>query len=186
MRPAYTWLIADTHLNHDAICRPDFENRPLDHGERVRKSCRNLVAPQDTLIHLGDVIFYHADDLYGWLSSIPARAKILVRGNHDKGHSDSWFLDRGFDAVCDGMIYKGCLLTHAPVRDHGFPLNIHGHWHSMPDVPEWYDLARYFRVSLEWQNYAPVRFDEIPQTQNPRCKSLPGCWRPYDNLPADL
>lgn len=177
MRPAYTWLIADTHLNHDAIC--EYAGRPLDHGDRLRAACRRLIAAQDTLIHLGDVIFYHAETLADWLAGIPATIKILVRGNHDKSHSDVWFQRAGFSTVCDGMIYKGCLLTHAPVRDMCFPLNIHGHWHSMPDVPEWYDLARYFRVSMEWQDYTPIRFDHIPQTRNPRCKSLPGLWRPY-------
>lgn len=179
MRPAKTWVIADTHLNHYAIC--EFENRPQDHGEQMQKHLRQLVAPQDTLIHLGDVIFYHTETLAPWLAAIPCRKKILIRGNHDKGHSDSWFMARGFDWVCEGMIYRGCLLTHAPVRDHEYPLNIHGHWHSMDGYPEWYRLDRYFRVSMEWQQYRPVEWYDIPGTQAAEKLGLPGLWRrPFD------
>jgi calcineurin-like phosphoesterase family protein len=51
-----TWIIGDTHLYHDNIVK--YCNRPEDHTEILIKNLQDMIHEDDTLIHLGDVIFY--------------------------------------------------------------------------------------------------------------------------------
>ena len=80
MRQSISWLITDTHWNHDAMVT--LCNRPVDFGSRLMSNLRHMLAPQDLLIHLGDVIFYKYPDLLDMMNSINGR-KILLMGNHD-------------------------------------------------------------------------------------------------------
>ena len=49
------WIIADTHFYHENIIK--FENRPLDNVEQIIANWNKVVADEDLVIHLGDVIF---------------------------------------------------------------------------------------------------------------------------------
>lgn len=169
MRPAYTWILSDTHWHHDAICRPDFESRPADHLEVTLANCRRLIAKQDELIHLGDVIFYKNERLKEYLGSIECLRKILVRGNHDK-KSRHWYESNGFDFACDRIDLSNCqgitaTLTHIPLPE--VPpghINIHGHWHSMGErtgYPYWWGRQTHYLVALEINGYKPERLDSI-------------------------
>jgi calcineurin-like phosphoesterase family protein len=103
-----------------------------------------MVAQDDLVYHLGDVIFYRGRELAGILSALPG-TKVLVRGNHDLRRSSQWYLDRGFAAVCEGSVLvqyntkserKYALLSHIPTV-FGEILNpdidnIHAHFHNNP------------------------------------------------------
>lgn len=158
-RPAFTWVISDTHWFHDRICRPDFENRPTDHMERVVRACRHLVKPQDLLIHLGDVIFYQHNVLKPTLDSFPCR-KVLTMGNHDK-KSRGWYMRNGFDFVCDSFILDEVEFRHIPYPEPNVYRLVHGHWHSLPSRPPWWNPIDYRLISLELDGYAPQRLESV-------------------------
>jgi calcineurin-like phosphoesterase family protein len=137
------WLISDTHFYHKNIIK--FENRPLDHNEKIIENWNKVVSDDDLVIHLGDVIFGmdKFETLKKVLGSLNGK-KVLCRGNHD-GYPESswgkwdWFMDAGFDAVMDYFVYQDMAFSHAPLTPlpltarygYGKPvrLNIHGHFH---------------------------------------------------------
>lgn len=137
------FVVSDTHFYHENIIK--FENRPLDNVEQIIKNWNSMINDHDIVIHLGDVIFGHGKDVE--LPKLMARLngrKILTRGNHDsypesKWGSWDWFMERGFDFVCDYFIYGDIAFSHAPLTPLPFQspnnykepvrLNIHGHLH---------------------------------------------------------
>lgn len=164
MRNPYTWLITDTHWN------ADFKGfRPLDYSQRIVKNCRKVIAPQDALIHMGDVINDRPGELEGYLGSINCRTKILLRGNHDM-NKDTWYLNKGFNLVCNQLVIEDMLLTHIPQKPNGTRINIHGHFHDNPlekcfsfepHLKEIYDPNYHRLLAMEKTNYCPVRLDEF-------------------------
>lgn len=167
MRDHYKWLITDTHFNS----KSDFKgHRPANYQEKILHNCRYYVAKQDILIHLGDVIDYQLSDIYLLLESIPCKTKILIRGNHDR-QSDNWYLNKGFDFVCDQIILGDVLLSHIPQKPvAGTRINIHGHFHDNgfercfqfePHLKEFYDTNYHKLLAVEYTNYNPVRLDEF-------------------------
>lgn len=163
------WLIADTHYLHDKVCK--FSKRPDDFADQIRKNWQHLVQPQDTIIHLGDVIFGNKQQLTDILKDLPGQ-KILVRGNHDKSHSDTWFLDAGFSFVCQIIVINNIILSHRPAF---LPLqekhiNIHGHFHNMPKK-KWESALidrlteNHYLLSIELVNYTPILLNEAISKQ---------------------
>lgn len=163
------WLISDTHFNHGKIAT--YCDRPADFTERIIANWTRMVAPDDCVIHLGDVFIGRVD---GWNEIWPRLTgrKILVRGNHDRQRSPSWWMRHGFDAACDGMILRNCWLTHEPaaVCPMECDINIHGHlhniWHGfrayggiLPETKLRRDWQRLF--ALEYTNYSPVEFQKF-------------------------
>lgn len=165
-----TFLISDTHLNHANIAT--YCDRPTNFTELILKRWHERVQQDDTVIHLGDVMIGPRTDQ---MFSLPGR-KILVRGNHDRNKSCSWWMDNGFTFACDGFLFRNCWLTHEPAtsRPGGCELNIHGHLHNI-----WHGFApnagkeekamseghlrnawqRLF--AIEYTNYYPIEFDEF-------------------------
>jgi calcineurin-like phosphoesterase family protein len=173
-----TYLISDTHLNHDKIAT--WCKRPEDFTEQLNKNIQHIVKPTDTLIHLGDVGIGNKHEYMKTVRSWPGK-KILVRGNHDN-ESLGWYVDNGFDFACDGMIYRKMWLTHRPwltPLPEGTLFNIHGHLHNvwdgfLPDDPkkrqdEFVVAVLTGRLLFPWQRlfaveytgYAPVEFDKF-------------------------
>lgn len=147
---------SDTHFGHEKLIT--LSDRPDDFGSRIMKSLKQNSG--DLLIHCGDICIGH-DDM--WVMSYMSAAdkfkrKILVRGNHDN-KSDKWYLERGFDFVCESFTAKffgkQMLFSHIPILRNDvfwtphFPpeINIHGHMHggghrgSIPGSDYLYDLA---------------------------------------------
>lgn len=175
------YLIADTHFNHDKI--KTYCDRPENFTETIVKRWQETVKSEDVVIHLGDVFIGPKDGWEPVRLSLPGH-KILVRGNHDRGHSNTWWVDKGgFDFSCDGMMFRNCWLSHEPAKiwPEGTVYNIHGHLHNVwdgfhPDDPKvttadesfikpWetkqlmYEKTRLFAV--EYTNYRPVEFDKF-------------------------
>jgi calcineurin-like phosphoesterase family protein len=158
MRPAKTWIVTDTHFNHKAMVLNGW--RPADYEARLMKNWSHLVAEQDKVIHLGDVIIGMNGTLKDLLDCLPGR-KYLVRGNHDH-ESDDWYMSHGFDFACQGLVYGGVYFSHAPsfTLPFGTDLNVHGHLHDMKhrgdNIPAHCKL-----LSMEFTDYCPVLFDEF-------------------------
>jgi calcineurin-like phosphoesterase family protein len=172
------YLLADSHLKHEMMKTHCL--RPANFTELVHKNCMNILRDDTTLIHLGDVGIAKAEDWLWMITAWPGR-KILIRGNHDRAKSCSWWMGHGFDFACDGMRFRNCWLTHEPdtSRAGGCDLNIHGHLHNIWDGfhatkrpsdvvdSEWTRLQKQLKFpwqrlfALEYTNYMPVEFDKF-------------------------
>jgi len=165
----------DTHFGHDRLVtmgagrHPKFADKILD---SIKKNSGDL------LIHCGD--FCIGEDERWMREYMEAakgfRRKILVKGNHDH-RSDSWYLERGFDMVCESMLCKyfgkQILFTHMPARKDReywsphFPpdMNMHGHLHGDGHrgerSPEVYDRNYYYDLAPDIHNYEIVNIQKI-------------------------
>lgn len=152
------YVISDTHFGHKNICKYEPIHRPFscieEHDEALVKYWNEVVHPNDTVWHLGDVLFGHsAFETLGRLNGI----KRLVMGNHD--HYPAVEYMKHFRSIHGVAEVRGCVLTHMPINPSQFyryKLNLHGHTHStvLPD-------SRYVCVSVEQTNLRPVLLDQI-------------------------
>ena len=166
------WLISDTHFNHSKIL--EFTQggrsiRPFSNVDEMNQTMldnwANTVKPQDTVIHLGDVLF--GENKVEWLEAnfakLPGK-KRLVLGNHDNPkHLAPFFKDM---QMWIDMSDKGLLFSHTPQHEstlaesHRFGdkplLNVHGHIHTNPS-PE----GPYKCVCVEQTYYKPVNIEEL-------------------------
>jgi calcineurin-like phosphoesterase family protein len=142
------YIIADTHLKHEKM--KTYCQRPSNFTEVEHRNIMNTVTEKDTLIHLGDVGTGKYQDWEWMIQAWPCR-KILVRGNHDRARTCSWWMEHGFDFACDSFVLRNVLLTHEPANaviksngnrpygalEEGLPegcvLNVHGHLHNIWD-----------------------------------------------------
>lgn len=128
---------ADFHLGHDKLI--EYNSRPKDFTEKIVKNFYHDIQEGDVFIFLGDFCIgrdgYWHDSLFFNLKNFK---KILVKGNHDRC-TDSWYLDHGWDCVCDSLHVKrygkDILFTHRPVSEQaldilGCDINIHAHLHN--------------------------------------------------------
>ena len=166
------WLISDTHFNHSKIL--EFTQggrsiRPFSNVDEMNQTMldnwANTVKPQDTVIHLGDVLF--GENKVEWLEAnfakLPGK-KRLVLGNHDNPkHLAPFFKDI---QMWIDMSDKGFLFSHTPqhpstlAESHRFGtgkvLNVHGHIHTNPS-PE----GPYKCVCVEQINFTPLDIEEL-------------------------
>jgi calcineurin-like phosphoesterase family protein len=167
--PIKVYLISDTHFNHANIAT--YCDRPKDFTEILIRNWKNTIKSEDCVIHLGDVFIGKVD---GWRQIYPALPgrKILIRGNHDRQRSLTWWMQNGFDAAVDAMEFRNCWLTHEPNGlVNSCTLNVHGHlhnvWHGfLPDGEKSggiYTMHMAFQrlFAVEYTNYMPVEFDKF-------------------------
>jgi len=171
------WLISDTHYNHGNIAT--YCDRPKDFTYRIVKNCKQIIKPNDLVIHLGDVFIGNLKDYDHIWQNLPGRW-ILIRGNHDRKHSISWWMEHGFQFACDSMIFRAMWLTHEPANSlpEGCAYNIHGHLHNIWDGfhpngsieqadEEQMRLRKELKhpwqrlFAIEYTNYMPVDFDKF-------------------------
>jgi calcineurin-like phosphoesterase family protein len=165
------YLISDTHFNHANIAT--YCDRPEDFTETLIKRWAATVKPEDQIIHLGDVFIGKPE---GWDAIWPRLTgkKTLIRGNHDRKRSSTWWMTHGFDSAVDSLILRRCWLTHEPATElpPGCILNIHGHlhniWHGFE--PHHGDvLKQSTKLNNTWQrlfaveytDYRPVEFEKF-------------------------
>lgn len=123
-----TYLIADTHYNHDKM----LDYRPKGWEAILADNWNKIVKPEDTVIHLGDVIFRRQSELKTILGGLNG-VKILVKGNHDT-KPPAWYQKAGFSLVCSRLeLSNKIVLTHEPLKRFN-GVNIHGHNHGAPKI----------------------------------------------------
>jgi calcineurin-like phosphoesterase family protein len=169
------FLTADTHLNAANIAT--YCDRPANFTDIILKRWNERVRPEDTVIHLGDVAIGKKEHIKPQLALLNGR-KILIRGNHDWHSSLSWWTDNGMDFACDGMVFRGCWLTHHPAHKlpYGCNINIHGHLHNIWDgfhpnkgkcapgcsqSPKSLQFPWQRLFAIEYSNYYPIEFDSF-------------------------
>ena len=173
------FIIADTHFGHKNIIDFEKDARPFatieEHDEALVDRWNSAVNKNDTVWHLGDVLFGEASfKTLGRLNGV----KKLVMGNHDH-YPMAKYLEH-FSQVFGAVKYRDCIMTHVPVHPNQFgrfQTNIHGHLHSLVvlESPS-YDYAmrpvledipdiRYICVSAEQINLTPILFDTLLETR---------------------
>jgi len=165
------WLISDTHFNHsdiltfsDKIGKPVRDFSSVDTmNQCMMDNWAKVVKPNDTVYHLGDVLFGHnkVDWLQANFDKLPGK-KHLVLGNHDNPK----FLLPFFKSIQLWVEIGQLVLTHAPLHSQtleerhrwgeGAVLNVHGHTHTNPS-PQ----GPYKCVSVEQINYTPIHIEEV-------------------------
>lgn len=167
-----TYLITDTHINHSAI--QEYCNRPKDFEQKIINQWKSTVNDQDIVYHLGDVTWGSQDNLKQIMEQLPG-TKILIRGNHDRSHSNNWFIRAGFAAVLEKAQVSKVILSHFPAIlspeeiDYGI-INIHGHFHN--NAPKRWEntlkeriTSNHFLMILENTRYAPILLEKARKGQ---------------------
>lgn len=168
-----TFVISDTHFRHGRIIK--YCNRPFHSVEEMNECLvRNwnaVVAPADTVYHLGDFGF-------GDLSEFRSRLNgdiHLIQGNHDS--STTWNTFTFVSRQKHRLLNVGglrVLLIHYPIHqpeyqkiipDCEFDVCLYGHVHNNHNG--WIQLGnRWYRnCSVEVHNYQPQLIQDMLQPQ---------------------
>lgn len=113
------YIISDTHFDDEDCHLMDPHWLPAQEHTDILK---RIVHKTDTLIVLGDVgNIEYFKQIKGY--------KVLLMGNHDTGSTK---YKEVFDEVYEGplMIGEKIFLSHEPIPNINWCLNIHGHDHS--------------------------------------------------------
>lgn len=164
-----TYIISDTHFCHDRIIT-DFCFRPENFEKLIINNWKNTVHPEDIVFHLGDVTWGKKEHLKEIMSELPG-TKVLIRGNHDKSHSDNWFIDTGFSVILNKAQIGEVILSHKPTTlreeeiERGI-INVFGHFHNTtPDRWEGYLKKRltlhHYLFILEEMGYNLININDI-------------------------
>ena len=114
------WLLSDLHLG-DEDCKL-MDQDWIEPEEQIRIINRMVNRSADTFVCLGDV------GRPEWAEKIAAKRKVLIMGNHDRvtDYRDI------FDEIYSGPLFiaQKILLSHEPIHDLPWCINIHGHEHT--------------------------------------------------------
>jgi calcineurin-like phosphoesterase family protein len=173
------WVIADSHFDHAKMLSAC--NRPVNYESIILKNLYNNILPNDILIHLGDVCWKNDEFWHEKLNKINCKKKWLVIGNHD-GKSNGWYIDHGWDMICRHFELKvfglHIVFSHKPLKDYGYDLCIHGHFHNTTHhdqdyaEPEMKDIRndKQYLISIENTNYMPKNLERIVEEFNDKKK----------------
>lgn len=173
-----TFVISDTHFNSGNIIK--YCNRPFidadDQTEQLIANWNNLVAPDDTIIHMGDFIMGAADTIHDILPRLNGHI-ILCIGNHDteaklkiyrESYSSKIELHNVFYYSYCGIYFVCC---HFPITspdflemvrsDNSEVSMIHGHTHTRGDFFD--EETHSFNVCVEKINYTPINIEVLYQ-----------------------
>ncbi len=156
------YVFSDPHFDSESIivngCRPFSSVSEMN--ETLIKNYNNVIGKQDICYWLGDIMYGATKDKVANLLRQLRGRKYLIMGNHDRGHSETWWLSCGFDKVFSHPIYDAenyIMLSHEPLPEFGnlSPIaNIHGHIHIQD-----YDFKNHnncINVCVEKTDYRPV------------------------------
>lgn len=155
------WVISDTHFHHDRMIL--YEGRPFSDIEEMNcqliKRWNQVVSKRDKVFHLGDFSFGSQRQVAEIINQLKGDI-YLILGNHDRSHSDAWWLTAGIKTVYRYPIImdKYFMLSHEVMylNDHMPYINLHGHTHSKS-----IDSFQYVNCSVEVNNYTPQDLDAI-------------------------
>jgi calcineurin-like phosphoesterase family protein len=176
-----TWIVSDTHFYHGNIV--EYCGRPDDHNERMWAALEESVQEEDTLIHMGDVVWHGKPGMQRRvIDRLPGRKKILLQGNHDHRkvrNYDGW--DRMVPIAEQPLVYTlpkdVCIyLAHrpreAPVKPNS--LVIHGHIHEKGVPVRWHGTCMIVNACVEQWDYRPILLDDLVKLylRGPACSSI--------------
>jgi len=163
-----TYVLTDSHFSHNLM--QEYCGRPSNFDSLIIKQWKATVHPCDIVYHLGDVTWGNKEQLSQIMSDLPG-TKILIRGNHDRNHSNNWFIQAGFSAVLEKAQISGIILSHFPAImteeeiERGI-INVHGHFHNI-NPKRWEKqlikriTSNHYLLILEDVEYRPISLEFI-------------------------
>jgi len=158
-----TFLVADWHLGET---RFELLGRPFtsvdQHVNTLISNHNALVGKTDTIYVVGDVCYQKATEYLDRVALFNGK-KTLIRGNHDRGITDTQFKKyfehvvpegMGIDLEVDGI---KCYVTHYPVKGKEDRFNLVGHVHGI-----WRFQLNMFNVGVDVHHFRPVNLEAIP------------------------
>jgi calcineurin-like phosphoesterase family protein len=153
------YITSDLHFGHKNIIR--YENRPFvdlsTMEEQLIHNWNNTLKKHDKIYIAGDFSFDNFQKTKEIVSKLNGY-KILILGNHDKKHSDKWWIGTGFNEIYKyPIIYNGrYIISHEPVDyrlliDNNY-INLHGHLHSNRKVMDDKLLKKIFNGTTKYLN----------------------------------
>lgn len=177
------WATSDWHLNHRKIgeYEPIRDTLGAPFAEILVERYLEVVRDEDRVWFLGDIGF--GSSALETIGALPGQ-KFLVRGNHDKCHSDTrLYLKARFIAVTELFAWhkrrngQSVLLSHYPalraardarykperlrleaLRKSQSAINFHGHTHSW----EHPDKGRFVNTCPEVNDFRPILLETLP------------------------
>lgn len=159
-----TYFISDTHFGHrriiDLCYRPFSTVENMD--EHMIQEWNKVVTKDDTVVHLGDFAFYGKETVGKIVSRLNGKIE-LVLGNHDRGHSLTWWRECGFHRVYDKpVVYDDYFIcSHEPLAwPPAYPFfSLHGHVHDREDMAPF--TLKTFNVGVDVNDFKPVSYADI-------------------------
>lgn len=156
------FVYSDPHFDSERII--ELGKRPFQNvhemNQQLIQNYNNVITKYDICYWLGDVMYGASKEKVASLLRRLNGRKYLILGNHDRNHSETWWLSCGFDKVFSHPIYDAenyILLSHEPLPEFSASpnvANIHGHIHIQD-----YDFknhAHCINVCVEKTCYKPV------------------------------
>lgn len=153
------WVTSDSHFLHKNI--EMFCQRPKDHQEIMVSRWNSVVGPEDTILHLGDLVLGKRVDAEKFFANNPLNGKkYLLRGNHDK-RSVAFYASLGFTVIKPFDVeFEGwrVFFTHYPLTPpvktlEQKEISIHGHVHNLY-VPNL--TVQHYNVGVDMRHLTPV------------------------------
>ena len=162
------WFTSDPHYFHKHVI--EYCNRPfasLDEMHAMLIANWNMfVSPDDAIYVIGDFSFGNAEQTKSIIKQLHGD-KYLIVGNHDKGHSKTWWKNAGFIDAVDSMRLKlgaheielchfpsgtSMVKTYDPIYDPSNPRwLLCGHVHN-----RWKIEKNIINVGVDVWNFLPV------------------------------
>lgn len=170
------FLVSDTHFAHKniiAYCRRGFRDL-RNHDLTLIERWNRVVAPEDTVYHLGDFVMGDSFNVYSYLTRLNGHI-ILVRGNHDtKGKIEIY--ERNFPGKIEvhDIAYLSferyfLIMCHFPILSPEYAAMVtqnnnevivcHGHVHDQ--LPFFNPETRTFNLSADVIDFTPVEVGTI-------------------------
>lgn len=167
------YFTSDTHFNHKNIVT--FCGRPFadiqSMNESLIENWNNIVGPEDTVYHLGDVAFGNKSQIQHILSQLNGNI-VLIIGNHDRKKNFKnipIFRSKNFEwggynfLLNHRPIFKGGTVDpyndsdkHLDIDLNDYDYILCGHVHN-----QWVTKQKNINMSVENWNYSPVSIDKI-------------------------
>ncbi len=156
-----------THFGHKNIIK--YCNRPLNHDDIMVERWHKTVKPEDTILHLGDLmVWYNMDEKWERVIRELPGDKHLILGNHDKAKKEEYeklgftIHDPFFAKIGGRVVY----FSHYPTLLDNLSdrLSVHGHIHNnklKQDTHNIHHNLRFRNVSVEVVDYTPVRLKDV-------------------------
>ena len=156
------------------------ENEITSQLNKFIKLHNSKIDKNDVFIYLGDLLHRnckqeHFTKLKDFISKLNG-IKILIKGNHDL-KPDEFYIDCGFNYVCDNLQINDVIFTHKPCDLKDFPdakINIHGHMHeeNFYDVNTNDDHIKIYTPDHDILSLKSVLKKESTETNKPVDKNL--------------
>lgn len=174
----HLFFTSDSHFDHKNILK--YCKRPFSSVEEMNQGLidnwNSVVGKDDTVFHLGDVIFGGNTNLIKYVSQLNGHI-ILIKGNHDRKLQQS-ICDKLFDYTCQQLTLNiddiTVFLNHFPflcfsgTYKTDKSIQLFGHIHSGPfssgpDIDRFmqYGTLNQYDVGVDNNHYTPISWNDI-------------------------